>query len=151
MRATIDVLTAAFTRRSFVSKDPAFLPRPTRALCLGLGSLSDTRYSITRSASQLAAFQSILSSLDISPNNVRMHDPCFTDEDREFLRGLGYGLPQNAEEARIDLIYETPTLVFAPYLPYPVIELLFERNWTPERLKNVIMVATHLEGWLDDE
>ena len=144
-------LKQAFTRQTFHDNEASHLPHPIRALCLGLGTLSDPDYNPTRSASQLTAFQAFLEVLSIPPEDVKMHDPNFSEEDKAYLTSLGYGLPKDAEEAKQDLICTVPTLVFAPYLPYPVFELLFERNWSQERLCNIVIIGTALEGWLDDE
>ena len=147
--AALTVQSTAFIRSTVNDTDESCLFRPVQALCLGLGPLNYPDHD--RSASQLVAFQAFLEAWSIPPERVKMHDPRFTDEDKHHLSSLGYQLAKSPEDAQEDLVCGAPTFVFAPYLPYPVIELLFERNWSPGRLSNLVIIGTPLEGWLDDE
>lgn len=128
------------------------LLRPTRAVCLALGTftLSDSP-DAERAGAQLAAFVRLLNGFGIDKTSVKCHDPRFTSEDIEFLCSLGFDVPGYPEESKADLICDEPTLLFLPFLPFPVYELIFQLNWSPARLKNVVMVAPQLEGWLDDQ
>ena len=128
------------------------LPRPTRAVCLALGTftLSDSP-DAERAGAQLAAFIRFLDIFGIDKTSVKCHDPRFTSEDKTFLRSLGFGVPESPEESKADLVCDEPTLLFLPFLPFPVYELIFQLNWSPARLKNVIIIAPQLEGWLDDQ
>ena len=132
--------------------DDTSLPRPTRAVCLALGTfaLSDSP-DAERAGAQLAAFVRLLEIFGIDKMSVKCHDPRFTSEDKAFLRSLGFGVPGSPEESKADLICNEPTLLFLPFLPFPVYELLFQLNWSPAKLRNVVMIAPQLEGWLDDQ
>jgi hypothetical protein len=126
---------------------------PTKALCLALGSLThhhDLGFTVNSSA-QLAAFVALLEAFGIEKSSARIHDPAFSDWDREFLKEMGLQTPDSPQEAREQLQCNEPTIVFMPYLPYPVIELLYASNWDLSRLKNVIIINCQIGGWLDDE
>lgn len=100
---------------------------------------------------QLHAFETLLEAFGIPHESAAVHDPAFTEADEVFIRNLGYTVPVTAEEASKDLVCEEPTLVFSPFAPYPVLELLLKRNWRPEYLQNVILLSPKLTGWLNDQ
>lgn len=147
--ATIESVAAILARY-----EDSSLPRPTRAVCLALGTFARSNDGGSeRAGAQLAAFVRLLDifGIDTNKTSVKCHDPRFTGEDEAFLRSLGFDLPGSSEEAKTDLVCDEPTLLFLPFLPFPVHELIYQLNWSPARLKNIVMVAPQLEGWLDDQ
>lgn len=113
--------------------------------------MTNAAHSLKRSAFQLGTCRAVTFALDIESANGKIRDPSFGQRDRSHIESLGYSVPESTEEAREDLVCSSATLVFAPYLPYPIIEYLFERNWSPDRLMKNVMNGTPLEGWLDDK
>ena len=138
-----------------VHYDNSTLPRPTRAVCLGLGTFSTgprtEPYDPQRTGARLATFLHLLDIFDINATAATCHDPRFSARDKAFLRSFNLSLPVSPEEAKADLVSDEATLFFCPYLNYDVYEQIFKQNWSAARLKNIIIVGSALDGWLDDE
>ncbi|KAL7010309.1 sensitivity to red-light reduced protein [Cystobasidiomycetes sp. EMM_F5] len=100
---------------------------------------------------QLAAYMHLLSAFGLDVSVAKLHDPAFTKEDKAFLHGLGFMIPESPEEALLQLRFDVPTLVVMWFLPFPVIELILKINWDKRRLGNIVMIGHKIEGWLDDE
>lgn len=124
---------------------------PSRALCLGLGTLTLSENRATPSIVQLYAFQAMIAAFDIPTTKISMHDPMFTATDKKFLTSFGFSLPETAAAARAELICKESTFVFAPFLPFRVLELIFKQNWEQGYLENVLLCGPELSGWLNDQ
>ncbi|ETS81675.1 hypothetical protein PFICI_06677 [Pestalotiopsis fici W106-1] len=78
-------------------------PRPTKAICLGLGSFDPEDGSWQtrrRSHIQLAAFVTLVESVESdSTDKIQciFQDPCFTASDTEFLKSLGYAILESPD------------------------------------------------------
>lgn len=148
--ATVDIAETLLD--IMVHYDNSTLPRPTRAICLGLGTFSTgprtEPYDPQRTGAQLAAFLHLLDVFDIDAAAAKCHDPRFSARDKAFLRSFNLSLSNAPEEA---IVSDVPTLFFCPYLNYDVYEQIFKQNWSAARMKNVIIVGSALDGWLNDE
>jgi hypothetical protein len=126
-------------------------PQPTRALCLGLGSFSRHQEQAHKSSVQLYAFKAMLKGFDIPESKAIVHDPAFSIVDRLFVQSFGMATQADPESALQELVCEEPTLIFQPFLPFRVMELVLKQNWSPCLLKNVLLLGTKLDGWLNDQ
>ncbi|SGY73364.1 BQ5605_C005g03286 [Microbotryum silenes-dioicae] len=117
-------------------------PTPTCAVCLGLGTLTDSPKSQEQYL-LLEALQDELGTLLTKPTEV--YDPVFDPQDIEYLVARGL-LPLQTEH---DLIFDTPTLLYMPHCPRSLFDLVLERSWSRKGLKNLIILGNRLEMYDD--
>ncbi|SCZ97623.1 BZ3500_MvSof-1268-A1-R1_Chr4-3g07308 [Microbotryum saponariae] len=117
-------------------------PTPTCAVCLGLGTLTDSPESQEQYL-LLEALQDELGTLLTKPTET--YDPVFDPQDIEYLVARGL-LPLQTEH---DLIFDTPTLLYMPHCPRFLFDLLLERSWSRKGLKNLIILGNRLEMYDD--
>ncbi|KZT59758.1 SRR1-domain-containing protein [Calocera cornea HHB12733] len=115
--------------------------KPKKIICLGLGSPSEW----APARFQLALLLEVCHAFDLSSKEVEAYDPVFTEEDKEYLRGLGVLVAED-QEARYEL--HEPTLVYMPHCDLPFYNNLFEVNWNLKRLENMILLGNDLEDYV---
>lgn len=124
---------------------------PVRALCLGLGEMARSEDHAYTGTVQLYAFNILLDAFEIPVSRASVHDPMFEEADKAFVRSFGLNIPDTFANAMEDLVCEEPTLVFNPFLPFGVLELILKQNWKRDTLQNVILFGAKLDGWLNDQ
>ncbi|KAG8868644.1 hypothetical protein FRB98_003375 [Tulasnella sp. 332] len=105
----------------------------------GLGS--PTTSDIARK--QLILLQELQLHFGISDSNVSLYDPAFTPKDIEGLEAMGFSVDMENKQGKHEL--HVPTLVFMPHCERFVIEGLLSRNWSPEKLRLLMLVGNDLE------
>ncbi|EJU05778.1 SRR1-domain-containing protein [Dacryopinax primogenitus] len=116
--------------------------KPTRVLCLGLGSPTDW----SPAQYQLALLMRLCQHFNIPLERAEVFDPVFTEEDEDYLRSVGLTVPSEDKDARYELL--EPTLVYMPHCDLIYYNYLLEENWSAERLGNLLMLGNNLEDYV---
>lgn len=118
---------------------------------MGLGKIAEDEDHAYTATIQLYAFNILLEAFGIPVSMASVHDPMFKETDKAFVRSFGLNIPDTPEMALMNLVCHEPTLIFNPFLPFGVLELILKQNWRQETLKNVILLGARLDGWLNDQ
>ncbi|KAJ7694199.1 SRR1-domain-containing protein [Mycena rosella] len=116
---------------------------PSRVLCLGLGSPSDS----PNSRFQLAFLLELCHSMDIEHGDVSVYDPVFSEEDDALFEELQMGVLSENKEGRYSL--DSPTILWMPHCDLDLYENILGANWSPEQLANVILISNRLGDYVD--
>ncbi|KAK7467085.1 hypothetical protein VKT23_004145 [Stygiomarasmius scandens] len=116
----------------------------SRVICLGLGSPSNS--SISRA--QLGFLLDVCNVLKIAYTKVTVYDPVFTEEDRALFNGFEFQTPPSSES--LDVTIDDPTIFFMPHCDMELYENVLRKNWTRERLTNLVLVSNQLEAYVEN-
>ncbi|GAA6013159.1 hypothetical protein JCM11491_005200 [Sporobolomyces phaffii] len=138
------VRTSISSRSTDNAPSTSACPAPTRVVCLGLGSVSDS----TKAQDQYILLKELL--VELGPlidarHPVQFYDPVFSPEDAAFLTGQGHTVLSSEFPLRLD----SPTLLYIPHGPRPLFDSLVELNWSAARLSNVILLGNRLDLYDD--
>ncbi|KAH6919012.1 SRR1-domain-containing protein [Coprinopsis sp. MPI-PUGE-AT-0042] len=114
-------------------------------LCLGLGSPSSSQ----NANAQLAFLLEIAKALNIPTNRIAVYDPVFTEVDQQLFAELGVGSLCENKAGRYELL--VPTLCFMPHCDKELYDSILQANWTPDRLRNFILVGNRLAEYIDKQ
>lgn len=145
-----DVLSCIFValfqdRLQSIAAEPSFR-KPKKAILLALYHVvlyqPSDRFN-TRYITQLVIFDAMIAVLGIARGDVVVYDPDFNNDDRLFLREMGFKAPKDAygtEAEPVWPILDEPTLMWSPGFPP---DGLYTRNFDSEHLGNIVI----MEGW----
>ncbi|KAF5365629.1 hypothetical protein D9758_003286 [Tetrapyrgos nigripes] len=132
------------TRTHFDALDKKSWKSTARVVCLGLGSPSNS--PIPRA--QLGFLLDMCDVLKIDFEQVTVYDPVFTEQDHCLLKGLEFRTPLSGED--LGVTADDPTIFFMPHCDIELYENVLRKNWTGERLSNLILVSNRLEDYVEN-
>jgi hypothetical protein len=110
-------------------------------ICLGLGRFSDcviSRYQL--------AFILLLKE-EFRIEKFRVFDPVFSGQEKELLSYLDCEVLEENLEGKY--LAERPTLFYFPHCPKQLSNNLLWKNWSPNRLKSLILISNSFRNILD--
>jgi len=119
---------------------------PVKGLCLGLGSPMES----LNARAQLSGLIRICKHFGLAHDNVRIYDPVFTPVDRQGLADMQFIVETEDKNGEYDL-GERPLLLFMPHCDVELHERLLRRNFSPESLSNVLMIANDLSVYVESK
>ncbi|EIN07774.1 hypothetical protein PUNSTDRAFT_144312 [Punctularia strigosozonata HHB-11173 SS5] len=116
--------------------------KPTRVLCLGLGSPSSSRDA----RAQLAYLMHTVKWLEIEHSRVTVCDPVFTDDDRALFDETGI-IHIQPTELEHELALNQPTLLYMPHCDRDLYERVYASNRSKRELGNLLLIGNELEAY----
>ncbi|ORY72215.1 hypothetical protein BCR35DRAFT_307768 [Leucosporidium creatinivorum] len=121
---------------------PSPCPPPVSLVCLGLGSVADSR----KSQEQFILLQELIAEIgDALQAKTTIYDPVFAEEDYEYFMNEGL----DALKAEHDLTFDTVTLLYMPHCPRPLFNELIRKNWDPAKLRRLVLLGNRLDMYDD--
>ncbi|GAA5916172.1 hypothetical protein JCM6882_005406 [Rhodosporidiobolus microsporus] len=120
-------------------------PKPSRVVCLGLGSLADS----TKAQDQYILLREVLEELEgVMDGEIKteFYDPVFVAEDASFLTSQGHAVLSAEHPLRLT----HPTLLYIPHGPRTLFDALLRANWTSaDQLRRVVVLGNRLDLYDD--
>ncbi|KAJ7063145.1 SRR1-domain-containing protein [Mycena amicta] len=114
--------------------------RPSKIICLGLGSPS----SSANSRAQLAFLLEVCKSTGIEHAQVALYDPVFSEEDKALFGQLGL---TDKQDGRHPL--DAPTILWMPHCDLDLYESVLATNWSHDQLTYMTLIANRLGDYVE--
>ncbi|KZT44156.1 hypothetical protein SISSUDRAFT_338635 [Sistotremastrum suecicum HHB10207 ss-3] len=115
----------------------------TSAVCLGLGSPTDSR----NSRAQLWLLLEICKSLNIPRHSIKLYDPAFSEQDIADLSDLGLSIV--SENLHGKYIAITPTFFYLPHCGLAIYENLIRSNWQAGLVRHLRLLANEFLNYVE--